>query len=269
MIIFLYGPDDYRRAQKKKDIIAEFSKKRSGFGLGAFDLEEKTALDDLGGFLRNRPIFETARLAVLENAFEIPADELAAILKPIIDEKSVQVLIAERDKPLKALAFLIEKPVLFQKFETLADVEFARFIKDAAKVRGVALADSAAMFLAAVYAGQTWAAMTEIEKISSLKGANASGSTGGAVIEKRDLDSLDLEIAPNYWGLLNGLKSFDIRNRLSALEKLFSINDPAPKIFNILSAQAGDRMPRMAEYDRAIKSGKLEYEEALLDFVLG
>ncbi|HVM77330.1 MAG TPA: hypothetical protein VMU07_04215 [Candidatus Paceibacterota bacterium] len=289
MIIFLYGPDDYRRSQKKRAIISEFEKKRSELGLGYFDLEEKTALDDLGGFLRNIPMFESARLAVLENTFEIPAEKLAAVLKPMANEKGIQVLIAERDKPLKALAFLLEKPVLSQKFETMESADFARYIKEQAQERGIALADTAALFLATVYAGQTWAAITELDKIASLKGIAASGvsvapavSTPAAsssgdgskfatliTVDKKDLDQLDLEIAPNYWALLNGLKSFDVRNRLAALEKLFSMNDPAPKIFNILSAQAGDRMPRMAEYDRAVKSGKLEYEEALLDFVLG
>jgi DNA polymerase III delta subunit len=268
MIIFLYGPDDYRRVQKKKDIIMEFGKKRSGLGLGIFDLNEKGTIDVLGAFLQNQPIFETARLAVLENAFEIPPEKLAAILKPVVAEKSLQVLIAEHDKPLKALAFLLEKPVLSQKFETLGPAEFIEFLMIEGKKRGAALSASAAQFLAAVYAGNSWAAITELEKLSSFMMAK-TGVQANRVLERRDLDALDLETAPNYWALLNRIKSFDIRNRLSALETLFSINDPAAKIFNIVSAQAGEKLPRMAEYDLAVKSGKLEYEEALVDFVLG
>jgi len=260
MIIFLYGPDDYRRAHKKKDIIAEFEKKRSELGLGFFDLNEKDALDSLGGFLRSQPIFEMARLAVVENAFEIDAAKLAAVLKPVVSEKGLQVLISERDKPVKQLAFLLEKPVLSQKFEAFAGAEFAQFIKEEGKKRGIAFGDSAAAFLATVYAGNSWAAVTELEKLASLKSAS---------IEKRDLDALGLEAAPNYWALLNGMKSFDIRSRMRALETLFSINDPPAKIFNILSAQAGEKTPRMAAYDYAVKSGKLEYEEALVDLALG
>jgi hypothetical protein len=99
----------------------------------------------------------------------------------------------------------------------------------------------------------------DLEKLSAL----------GVLIDKKDLDKYDLEAAPNYWALLNGLKSSDVKNRLYALEKLFSINDPAAKIFNIVAAQAGDRIQHVAEYDLAIKSGKLDYEEALVDFVLG
>jgi DNA polymerase III delta subunit len=276
MIIFLYGPDDYRRTQKKKAIIAEFEKKRSGLGIASFDFDEygeKEGLDAFGGFLRNRPIFEAARLAVVENAFEIDAKKLAAVLAPIISEKGLQVLIVERDKPVKALAFLLEKPVLSQKFEALVGAELVSFIKEEGKKRGIAFADSAAAFLATVYVGQSWAAVTEIEKLASLKGApvDASGAekTGFATITRRDLDAFDLEAAPNYWALLNGMKSFDIHNRMQALETLLGINDPPAKIFNILSAQAGEKIGRMAAYDLAVKSGKLEYEEALVDLALG
>jgi len=44
--------------------------------------------------------------------------------------------------------------------------------------------------------------------------------------------------------------------------------DPAAKIFNILAAQAGEKIPRMADYDIAVKSGKLDYEEVLLDLAI-
>jgi len=127
MIIFLYGPDDYRRSEKKRSIIAEFAKKRSEIGLGVFDLEEKTALENLDGFLHTQSIFETAKLAVLENAFELDAPKLAKLLKPFLEEKNITILIAEKDKPVKALAFLLDKPVLAQKFEQLAGAEWAAF----------------------------------------------------------------------------------------------------------------------------------------------
>jgi hypothetical protein len=38
-------------------------------------------------------------------------------------------LIAEKDKPVKALAFLLEKPTISQRFETLAGAEWVAFIK--------------------------------------------------------------------------------------------------------------------------------------------
>lgn len=261
MIIFLYGPDDYRRIQKKKEIVLEFHKKHSALGLGTFDLEEDGAAAKFTEFSRNQSIFETAKLAVLENAFEMDAKKLSALLEPLVADKKTTVLISEHDKPVKALAFLVEKPSISQKFEALTGVELIAFLNDVAKHFGLKLGTTAAQFLASVYAGNSWALVTELQKLSSL-------ASSSRTIEKKDLDAFDLEVAPDYWALLNGMKSADGRTRLATLEKLFSVGDPAPKLFNILAAQAGPKTPRMAEYDLAVKSGKMDYEEALLDIVL-
>jgi DNA polymerase III delta subunit len=260
MIIFLYGPDDYRRSEKKRTIIAEFTKKRSEIGLGIFDLEEKNALEPLGQFLRTQSIFETAKLAVLENAFELDAPRLAKLLRPFVEEKNITILIAEKDKPLKALAFLLDKPTISQKFEQLAGAEWVAFINAEAKKHGVKLTPAATQFLGTVYENNTWALITEIQKLAGFK--------NGALVDKKDLDVFDLEVAPNYWGLLNGLKSYDMKHRLYAFEKMLATNDPPAKIFNILASQWQEKIPHMAEYDLAVKSGKVDYEEALVDLLI-
>jgi DNA polymerase III delta subunit len=267
MFIFLYGPDDYRRIQKKREIIAEFERKHSGLGLGFFDLAADGAMDALTEFARNQFIFDSAKLAVTENAFEMEPAALAKLLKPLAAAKDTAILIAEKEKPTKALAFLLEKPSLSQRFENLEGVEWLAFIKAAAKQAGITLADAALRFLAAVHQGNSWALVTELQKLAALR-TRAGKAGSAAAIEGKDLDALDLEAAPNYWALLNGLKSYDAKTRLFALERLFAMNDPAAKIFNILAAQAGEKIPRMAEYDRAVKSGKLDYEEVLLDLAI-
>jgi len=261
MIIFLYGPDDYRRSEKKRALIAEFAKKRSQIGLGTFDLEEKGAFEKLDGFLRVQSIFESAKLAVVENAFELEAKALAKFLQRFAEEKNTTILISEKDKPVKALAFLLEKPAISQKFEALAGAELTAFIAAEAKKNEVKLSPTAAAFLASVYGADTWSLATEIAKLSGL-GAD------GKVIDKKDLDQFDLEVAPNYWGLMNGLKSFDMKNRLYAFETMLASNDPAAKIFNILASQWAEKTPHMAEYDLAVKSGKVDYEEALVDLLI-
>ena len=65
------------------------------------------------------------------------------------------------------------------------------------------------------------------------------------------------------------MKGYDVRVRLTALETLLAMNDPAAKLFNILASQWKEKIPQFAKYDLAIKSGKLEYEEALVDLVIG
>jgi DNA polymerase III delta subunit len=273
MLIFLYGPDDYRRVQKKRELIAEFRKKRSNLGLSVFDLATKDWRDSFDEFARSNSLFETARLAILENAFEMDAKPLAKFLEPFVaDKKSpgggITILLAERDKPVKALAFLLEKPTISQKFENLEGAELISFIAAEAKKLGMKISTTAAQFLATVYAGNTWALATELAKLSSYKKTGGAGAASTATIERADLDQFDLEVAPNYWMLLNGLKSYDIRTRLTTLERLLAMNDPAAKIFNILASQWKEKMAQMAEFDFAVKSGKLEYEEALVDLTI-
>ena len=65
MIILLYGPDDYRREQKRREIVAEFTKKHDALGVDFFNLQDDGAFDSLTAFLRNQSIFETKKLAVL------------------------------------------------------------------------------------------------------------------------------------------------------------------------------------------------------------
>lgn len=261
MIIFLYGPDDYLREQKKKWYIKEFKKKYSGLGLGRFDLESDEGLDELKTFVRNQSIFEKKKLAALENSFnEETRSKLANLLKPLAGDKNITILLSEKKEPVKALDFLLEKPTVSQEFDYLAGYEWEKFINLEAKKLGFILDDPAVKFLADVYKGNTWGLITELEKLASVK-------RGGA-ITRRDLDGLDLEVAPNYWAMMNSLKSADVRSRLWALEKLISFGDPPPKIFNIISSQWREKLPAMAEYDLKVKSGKLDYDEALLDLAL-
>jgi DNA polymerase III delta subunit len=259
MLIFLYGPDDYRRLQKKKDIIAEFRKKRSELALDFFDCLAKDWYSRFEAFAKSQSLFEPSRLAVLDNVFELEDKDVVTLIKPFADDESVKILVSERSKPVKALSFLLDKPSFSQKFENLEGAEWLRFVAGEAKKLDITLTPPAAQFLASVYQGNAWALVTELQKLSGLTATK---------IDKKDLDVFDLEVAPNYWMLLNGMKSFDFKIRLSTLERLFALNDPPAKVFNILAAQAGQNVGQFAELDFQIKSGKVEYEEALLELIL-
>jgi DNA polymerase III delta subunit len=271
MIIFLYGPDDYRRVEKKRSLIAEFARKRLEIGLGVFDFEEKATLEDLDEFLKTQSIFETTKLAVLEHAFDIDAAKLAKLVKPFVGEKNITIVMAERDKPPKALAFLLEKPVISQRFDQLAGEEWLAVVKAEAKKNDVKLTDAAVHFLGAVYEGDTWGLVTELQKLGGFARPaldTAGGRAPAKPIDQKDLDIFDFEVAPNYWGLINSLKSYDIKHRLFAFETMLASNDPPAKIFNILASQWQEKIPHMAEYDLAVKSGKVDYEEALVDLLI-
>jgi len=271
MIIFLYGPDDYRRAEKKKYWIAEFGKKHSSLTIRGFDLADENQLDEFKGFARGQSIFEDRKLAILENIYEADEDALGEVLKRLLADRATTVLISERAKPNKALDFLLnlKKPEITEKFDYLKERDLRSFIARAAREMNVNLSDSAAAFLAEVYKDGVWGLMTELGKIRDFPagGRSSSGGKSGA-IERVDLENLGLEVAPDFWLTMNGLKNPDIAKRLTTLEKIFSRNEPPPKIFNILASMWREKIPQMAEYDLKVKSGKMDYEEALLDLVL-
>jgi hypothetical protein len=110
-----------------------------------------------------------------------------------------------------------------------------------------------------VYEDDTWRLVTEIQKLSFL---------GKPVIEIKDLEDLGLEQIPDFWSLILGFKSRNLNQRLWALERIFGQNEPAGKIFNLLAYQLPEKINNFAEYDLMVKSGKLEYEEALVDLVV-
>ena len=268
MIIFLWGPDDYRRLRRRRELEHAFFLKHPAAAAGRFDGEiaprdTAAALDE---FARSGSLFGAAKFALVENAFAMDAAELVKTLKlAAAAGRETAVILSEMEKPPKQAAFLLKEPVCAERFEHLSGAEWEAFVRAEAEARGIALAPDAVRFLGSAHKGDSWALATELDKIASLRG---TARRAGAIARK-DLDELGLEIAPDYWPLLNGLRSHDGRARLAALEKLFALNDPPPKIFNIIAAQAGEKTARMAEYDRAVKSGKLDYEEALLDLVLG
>ena len=259
MIIFLYGPDDYRRHKTKEEIAAKSEKNHRGAKPSVFNMEDKDGTDNFEAFIKNQPIFETSKSAIIENAYVADSAVLAKLLKLLIADKNTNVLLSERKKPLVGLSFLFKDPVKVLEFNNLTGSELIAFIKAEAKNIGISIDEDAARFLGGVYGGDSWALVTEIQKLASFKSS----------ITRKDLDVFDFLIAPDYWSLVNGMKSNDMRSRITALEKLFSTNEPAAKMFNMLASQWREKTAQMAEYDFAVKSGKLNYEEVLLSLVLG
>lgn len=271
MIIFLYGPDDYRREEKKRSLIEEFKKKHSAFGFSCFDLSVEEKGTDFENFCRNQSIFEKSKLAVLISAFspaggENAAKEVMGTVKKYESDPATTIIISEKENAPKVFDFLAKKPtgkkkmgILTQKFDFLDGPAWADFINTEAEKRGVKLTDSAAQFLSSVYKNDTWRLITELQKLSSW---------GKTAMDKKDLEKLEMELAPNFWQMINGIKSKYMADRFTVLEKLFGTHEPAGKIFNILAYQLPEKLQAMADYDLAVKSGKMDYEEALVDLAL-
>jgi DNA polymerase III delta subunit len=210
-------------------------------------------------FAGGQSLFETKKLLILDNCFEAEQKRLKLFLKRYADEPSTIILIEAAGKPPKPLDFILKKPAFHEDFGNLAGKEWDGFVRGKLKEFGIGIDPAALALLSGLYAKNTWGLIKELEKLAAW---------GKPVIAEKDLALLDLELTPNYWGLLQGLKHASAAARLSSLERLFSQHEPAGKLFNILSAMWSEKIAAFAAYDGAVKGGKLDYEEALLDLAI-
>ncbi|MEK7093833.1 MAG: hypothetical protein AAB903_00660 [Patescibacteria group bacterium] len=260
MILSLIGPDDYRREKRKRYFIEEFKKKYSVHGVERFLVSTKDGREKFHELVISPSLFSTKRLAVIEEVFETDEKSFFEDLKRALKDPSLWVFISERDKIPAAFKFLTKDPVTAEEFPFLEGESWKKFILHEAKLRGINLEPEALRLLASLYKEDSWRLVTELDRLS------AEGTSSIGAKEIREENS---QASFNLWGVLGELRSPTIERRLYALEKVFESQEPAAKIFNIMAAQAGPMISRFADWDIDIKSGKLEYEEILLEFVLG
>lgn len=248
MILYLYGPDSYRRQEKLKEILAKYQEKHSGLTMERFILEAEEDLLRLKEFLSEQSLFGGSKLVIVYCNEE--PKELADFLKTIVNGNSALNLVLLADKHLgKGFNFLLKKPVLSQEFDQLRGASLAAFVRKEAAERGLKIPAETINDLIRGTA-DTWTIVNELDKLA-LGGKLESGPA-----------------YPNFFSLLQRLKSGLAKTALPALSQLLDHDDPAA-VFNILASQADrDLKIKMADYDAAIKSGKMGYEEALLDLVI-
>lgn len=256
MLIVLYGPDSYRRIRKLNEIIEAHRKKEGGLSFERFDLSLEASASRLRDFLGTPSIFGGARLVVLDNLlYSLSEKEIKDLLKKYADAKDTMIVVNLEKKPPVAYKFLLEKAGEKLEFSALSGKELTAFIKQTAADYGRALDAQTVRFLSEAYKGDSWGVVTELERM--------------AFTEKGEVE---MRLAIDYYGLIRVLKySRGARNRVPVLEQLLLDyrNDPA-RVFNTVAYNLRNarEAEEFANYDVLVKSGKLDYEEALLDLAL-
>lgn len=266
MIIFLYGPDSYRRQKRLNKIIEEYRQKYSNFSWDYFDLENADELSRLKEFSAQLLIFDNKKLAVLKNAFVIDLKDLKEFLKTYLNAEDFTILISEESSPPAALNSLLKRAFSVEKFDFLKGDEWVSFIQKEAARRKISLTSQAVYFLARIFKDDNWGLVNELDKavLLSQKGP----------IEPDDLKKIGdySRESPDIFDFINRVvRDWSLPEKIIALEKLFIADEEPVKIFNILASLK--RLPkkllqRLADYDVMVKSGKMDYEEVLLDLAL-
>lgn len=252
MIIYLYGPDAYRRQEKLKWYLDKFKEKHSALTVENFDLEDEKEVVKLKEFATAQSLFENSKFGVLNNLSEIDPKELEGVFKISIGSKILTLVISSEKDLAKDFKILKNKEgVVTEEFKIPTGAALTNFIKKAATERKLKLSPEHSSILAQNYQNDTWGLITELDKL-------ALGGSPEAAIEGQD-----------FFGLISQMQRLgSAKYQLPTLERLLQNNDAA-MVFNFLASRAsGNAKIKMADYDVAIKSGKLEYEEALLDAIL-
>lgn len=252
MIIYLYGPDAYQRQEKLNWYLDKFKEKHSALTVESFDLEDEKELIKLKEFATAQSLFENSKFGILNNLSEAEPKELDGVFKISIDSKILTLAISSEKDLSKDFKILKNKEgVMVEEFKIPTGAALTNFIKKAAMERKIKLSPEHSLILAKNYQSDTWGLITELDKL-------AMGGSPEAAIEGQD-----------FFGLISQMqRSGSAKYQLPILERLLQNNDAA-MVFNFLASRAsGNAKIKMADYDVAIKSGKLEYEEALLDAIL-
>jgi hypothetical protein len=251
----LFGLDSYRRLKKQKEISAQFVEKNQSANSANFDLSTKEEEEKFENFVQNIGLFSAKKLAVI-SGLEKASVQTIKLLKGLSEDKnSTVVAISEKKLPAK-FAFLSKKPNVSQEFKSLEGSALSNFLEEEARERGYKLKSEEAKELVSVYGSDLWEITNELEK----------RALGSKEIEK---DNPPAGGKLDFFPAVNALRGqMPVGRKLEILNQILKNEEPA-SVFNLLAALSSpDKKPAMANYDIAIKSGKLDYNEVLLSIVL-
>jgi len=177
------------------------------------------------------------------------------------------VFLSEEEKPEGEFGFLLTKKVQNIEFQELSGKTLEKFIAEKSRKCGISFEQDAfdffVLFIFSHGSDRSWRALFELEKLSLLGLSQP--------IQKQDLARhIKIHTHEELFSIARAIMNAkDVRLRLPILEKVFIQNNAMPYLFNLLpSFTKGAEILLLADYDVAVKSGKLGYEEAILEFIL-
>ncbi|MHB9019854.1 MAG: DNA polymerase III subunit delta [Minisyncoccota bacterium] len=267
MIIYLYGPDSYRRQEKLNEYIERYKEKYAS-GAGFFYLDKEDDFVRFKDFCKSLSLFEASKLGLVFNFSDLEKADLKefnSVIKENLKNKDLTLILNSDKKPTKDFSFLLKEPVISHNFDALEGSELKKFLDIEIKKRKIELDQKIKDLFLSGLSNNTWEIILALDKLSLLDEKKIDQK----ILEKH----IDLLPALDIFGHINKMREgYSVGNRLSALEELYERGADSAMIFNVFAASPylnKEQKITMADYDAEIKSGKLEYDEVLLDMMLG
>lgn len=268
MIIHLHGLDSYRRGEKLRELVHAYRAKYADADILSVDLaEDPEAWRTVADFLAQPSMFVDSKVAVVRESGEVGEKGWIETLKAQTKSPKTFIIISDAAAPKKDFRFLARKPVQSQTFAVPEGAELSAFVKREAAKLDVRI-DPAALALLARAAsgageGALWFASAELQKLALV---GAGREIGAADLRAELRENAREQVFALARAMLSARGT---GARLVALERTLAQNDAPAYLFNSLGFQShGAAAAALADYDVAVKSGALEYEEALLGFAL-
>lgn len=268
MIIFLYGKDSYRRSEKLKELVSQYREKYgSAVDVENFDLEDSP--DDwerVKDFLSQPSMFVPKKLAVVKEGAAVDKADWVKALKVYLKTEDVFIIISHSKKPAARFEFLLKPPVKSQEFEELEGRKLNQFLEKEAVQLGLKFQPAAMRFLNNYIVSKDEKSAWTVQTLWKIKCACLGQPVSLGALEELIPWQKEEKI---LFATRKFLNTKDKKEKLLQLEELLSRGEAADYIFNLIAYQAeGKTAEKLAEYDVMRKSGKLDYEECLLDLVL-
>jgi len=283
VVIYLYGSASYRRTRKFREVYASYCAKNPSSDVIEADFaEDPEAWMRVRDFLNQPSMFASGKLALVRNPTEVEQREWIAALKACAGLEKVSVLAVDSSaKPPAKFSFLLSPPVVAQEFSAFSGAKLVAFISSEAKSRGVKLSPpSVSAIIESAHAAFP-PLPKQVSKAVAFAHDSAVEWVAVSLIEQCALLGHppfpeDIRMIANFAPPLDVYRSVGaisggagVPSRLAALEKLLLSGEEPAKLFNLAAYGArGNDATLLADLDISVKSGGLEYEEALLRFAL-
>lgn len=268
MLFYLYGPDSYRLKEKLARLVEPYKKKYKNTDILEVDIRESE--DDwkkVRDFLTQPSMFVDSKVVIVKYAMAIEEPEWINTLRSQLKTEKVFTFLSEEDEPIRSFDFLLSEGVQKMEFRELDGKSLENFIKKKSEEFHISFTEDALRlfisFIISCEHDRSWHTIHELEKLLLLELPTP--------IQKKDLSEyIKVHTHEELFSLARGIVyEKSISTRLFSLEKAFLQNEAAAHLFNLVSALVrGPEMLLFADYDVLVKSGKIGYEEALLEFAI-
>lgn len=260
MTIFLHGPDSYRRTQRLHIALDQFTTKYPGLGVRRFDAEFDTdAFALTRDALASASLFSPRTLVVLTDALRLAPTELQQLIRLTVESQTQHlVLLTDVEKLTKPYASLVVPPVQIEVFPILSGAAWNDFVVRCLHKASLTLPSVERQQLSTLFLGDTWGLVREIDVLVAMPAALRH--------ERLQESRRDQETFSVSWQQLRLLVTGTPPQRLSLLARIEASGDAAAKTFAMAGYSAS--APVAARGDHDVKTGALDYEEALLGLVV-